>query len=537
MTGLFARFVNGLDTNGNPIAKSESAPQGTIFAEDLNPMLDGIEGSVAKAGDAISGPLTWTMPTPTGTPTATASATGGTLATATYYYRIVAFDANSGRTLPGPEVSVAVTGPTGSVALSWTPVPGADAYRIYRGTTAGGQNTWFGTTDAPRWTDTGAAGNAGVPPTTNTALAKRLASDGDGWLTAKRLLMRGHIKGSDNNRLILRGNDNGVSINKLITLEAVGPYDRPWISWIDHNGRHRVGFGYHTLNPSGNEVHAALEVKTSANPAGATPGDMRTRFSIGTDADRVLFGFNYVSDVDINQAESAPDIPFGIIQRGRTALGASTKLSQWRSLLAATTEDTITDFDVLTADATKNATLRLFRSTNTSGARRFSIMKGDGTNTEIFGFNPADGSIVAVTTSGSILRFNDGSGGTTNGIWGSSIGLVSAGGEARIVSRSNIPIVFQTGGTINSLAAGTERMRLGTDGILNLATAAAEYRIAGLKAVAARVTGWAAPTGIRTRTTFDPATVTLVQLAERVAALLEDLGAGAVAGKHGLIGA
>jgi microcystin degradation protein MlrC len=39
---------------------------------------------------------------------------------------------------------------------------------------------------------------------------------------------------------------------------------------------------------------------------------------------------------------------------------------------------------------------------------------------------------------------------------------------------------------------------------------------------------WADPSGTLTRTTFDPATVTLPQLAERVAALITDLRAANV---------
>jgi hypothetical protein len=38
-----------------------------------------------------------------------------------------------------------------------------------------------------------------------------------------------------------------------------------------------------------------------------------------------------------------------------------------------------------------------------------------------------------------------------------------------------------------------------------------------------RLAGWARPTGTATRTTFDTATITLPQLAERVKALLDDL--------------
>lgn len=52
----------------------------------------------------------------------------------------------------------------------------------------------------------------------------------------------------------------------------------------------------------------------------------------------------------------------------------------------------------------------------------------------------------------------------------------------------------------------------------------------GAQVLAARRTGWGAPTGTATRSTFDTATVTLPQLAERVKALLDD------AATHGLIG-
>jgi hypothetical protein len=52
-----------------------------------------------------------------------------------------------------------------------------------------------------------------------------------------------------------------------------------------------------------------------------------------------------------------------------------------------------------------------------------------------------------------------------------------------------------------------------------------------LQVVGARQTGWTAPTGTLSRATFDQSTVTLPQLAQRVAALITDITA------HGLIGA
>lgn len=62
-------------------------------------------------------------------------------------------------------------------------------------------------------------------------------------------------------------------------------------------------------------------------------------------------------------------------------------------------------------------------------------------------------------------------------------------------------------------------------------SAAGRYQVAGIPVVGARRTGWAAATGIATRTAFDTTTVTTQQLAERMKALLDDLIA------HGLIGA
>jgi hypothetical protein len=52
----------------------------------------------------------------------------------------------------------------------------------------------------------------------------------------------------------------------------------------------------------------------------------------------------------------------------------------------------------------------------------------------------------------------------------------------------------------------------------------------GIQVIDERVTGWGAPTGTATRTTFATDSVTTEQLAERVKALIDDLTA------HGLIG-
>jgi hypothetical protein len=91
----------------------------------------------------------------------------------------------------------------------------------------------------------------------------------------------------------------------------------------------------------------------------------------------------------------------------------------------------------------------------------------------------------------------------------------------------NSPSLFAAGDDTNIGIAITTK---GT-GVVNLSNANSRIQINGTQVVGLRQTGWTAPTGTATRTTFDTATVTLPQLAERVKALLDNLIT------HGLIGA
>lgn len=90
--------------------------------------------------------------------------------------------------------------------------------------------------------------------------------------------------------------------------------------------------------------------------------------------------------------------------------------------------------------------------------------------------------------------------------------LLVAGGTAAITLHGTSPIDVANG--IN-LAVGKN------------------YAVGGTRVVNARKTGWAVATGTATRTTFDTATVTVSELAERVKALIDDLHSSS---GHGLIG-
>lgn len=99
-----------------------------------------------------------------------AQGTGGTFATATYYWTITHTNWR-GETTESSEVSASLTGPTASASLSWTNSAGATGTKIYRGTATGDEDTLVATLGAGvgSHVDTGAAGTSTTPPATNTA--------------------------------------------------------------------------------------------------------------------------------------------------------------------------------------------------------------------------------------------------------------------------------------------------------------------------------------------------------------------------------
>jgi hypothetical protein len=95
------------------------------------------------------------------------SSTGGTLAAGTYYWKVTAKSA-TGETLGSNEVTATTTGSTSSQPLSWTAVPGAVSFNVYRGTSAGGENVIVTNTTATSYTDTGTAGGSASVPASST---------------------------------------------------------------------------------------------------------------------------------------------------------------------------------------------------------------------------------------------------------------------------------------------------------------------------------------------------------------------------------
>ena len=142
----------------------------------------------------LAKPTAWMKPvlaTP-GSPSAAAT-TGGSLASGTHYFKIVAVMGAASATLtslPSAEVKATV-GSSGAVSLSWSAVSGADRYRIYRGTAAGGENRYKETSSASaKYTYTGSTESSGTPP---TSARKWTAKNLIELKNAQRVLIDGNI--------------------------------------------------------------------------------------------------------------------------------------------------------------------------------------------------------------------------------------------------------------------------------------------------------------------------------------------------------
>src|SRR5438067_1367657 len=76
-----------------------------------------------------------------------ATAAGGSLAAATYLYKVTAIDGTSGETTASNEASIA-TGANGKNTLTWNVVPNATGYNVYRSTITNNEVLMSGSTTA-----------------------------------------------------------------------------------------------------------------------------------------------------------------------------------------------------------------------------------------------------------------------------------------------------------------------------------------------------------------------------------------------------
>ncbi|WP_346924990.1 hypothetical protein [uncultured Arthrobacter sp.] len=179
--------ISGALETGYTLKFSDSETDASKTVEDEGnvetPTLKNYEGKLTFFQDDVGSGTA----APSITLGATAT-TGGTFAAGTYYW-VVAATSASGDSLTSNEVSATVAA-NGTQVLDWTAVTGATGYKVYRGSSAGGQNVLVTTLGAvATYTDTGAAGTAGSPTyrtsifTTATDLFK--VPYVEGWLVSR----------------------------------------------------------------------------------------------------------------------------------------------------------------------------------------------------------------------------------------------------------------------------------------------------------------------------------------------------------------
>lgn len=108
--------------------------------------------------------------------TPSTSTTGGTLAAATYYYKITALG-TTGETTGSNEVSRVTTGSTSTVTFTWAAVSGATGYKIYRSTSTGTEKYLATVGVVTTYTNTGGTTNGSISvPGANTSYGIEIGS-------------------------------------------------------------------------------------------------------------------------------------------------------------------------------------------------------------------------------------------------------------------------------------------------------------------------------------------------------------------------
>ena len=151
----------------------EAAGENVLFGGSDPAVTNLVPSNIEIRRNRITKPLAWRnafMGVPASARAAVASGSGS-LASGTHYFKVVALMTTDNATavsVPSNETSVA-TSSGKAVALTWSSVPGADRYRIYRGTSAGAQSRYLETSStATSFTYSGASEKSGTPPTSGT---------------------------------------------------------------------------------------------------------------------------------------------------------------------------------------------------------------------------------------------------------------------------------------------------------------------------------------------------------------------------------
>lgn len=144
---------------------------------------------IRKADRLISVEAVGQLPPAPANVAAAAVVGGGTFAAGTYYWKVSAINAQ-GESIASVEVS-AVIALNGSATITWNQVPGASGYRVYRGAAAGAQTLYYAVGLVGTFTDTNAAGTAGVPIAAGTGFTAPIDLTAEFTATADGIINNG----------------------------------------------------------------------------------------------------------------------------------------------------------------------------------------------------------------------------------------------------------------------------------------------------------------------------------------------------------
>ena len=182
LTGSNTTYIYGINigdsttaTNiyGLYIGTSNGSNKYAVYAAGTAPSLFNgsitLNGGLTETGSHVINQLG----TPTA-PTGVGSTTGGTVAAATYYAKLVAVDA-VGTVTSAESLGVTTTGATSSITWSWAAVSGATSYQLWVGTSVGNETSYF-TSVTTSVVQTTSAGTVATIPTGNSTGNLKIAN-------------------------------------------------------------------------------------------------------------------------------------------------------------------------------------------------------------------------------------------------------------------------------------------------------------------------------------------------------------------------
>jgi hypothetical protein len=152
----------------------EAAGENVLFGGSDPAVVNLVPSNIELRQNLITKPLAWqsAILAPPGSVRAASSTAGGSLAAGTHYFKVVGvMNTDTVYALSGTSAEVSASqGSSGqSVTVTWSAVPGVDRYRIYRGSSSGGEAQYMETTGpVTSFTYTGTSEKSGAPASSGT---------------------------------------------------------------------------------------------------------------------------------------------------------------------------------------------------------------------------------------------------------------------------------------------------------------------------------------------------------------------------------